>query len=345
MPAFVNFPAWIRPEIIPGFPLLRWYGLMYVVAFAVAYLLFKWQVKNRKLGFSEDDIGGFFGSAILGLIVGARVFYVLFYDRSGVFLRMPWLAVLPVDENWHFTGFSGLSFHGGFIGVLAGSIIYAVRHKLDYLQWADMIAVSVPLGYTFGRLGNFINGELYGKVTTSPFGMVFPNAEPFRAGEPWVRTALEAIGMTASSSMVNLPRHPSQLYEALFEGVLLWLVLWFLVRPRMPWKGFASGMYIAGYGFVRFFVEYFREPDAQLGYVLPLADPDANIHLFSSPWNFSQGQVLCLLMIAGGLLFVFATKNRKYTPEERMGTGLPASTDKSAPDGSGADAGKSDKRR
>ncbi|MCX7023595.1 MAG: prolipoprotein diacylglyceryl transferase [Spirochaetes bacterium] len=307
MPAFLNYPSWLRPEIVPGLP-MRWYGLMYVVAFAVAYFLFRYQAKTRKLGFPDDDVSGFFGAAILGLLVGARIFYVIFYDPSGTFLRMPWLAVLPFDENWKFIGYSGLSFHGGFLGVLAGTIIYAKRRKLDYLQWADMTAVSVPLGYTFGRLGNFWNGELWGKVTASPFGMVFPRADAFRATEPWVRRIMEEIGMVAQSATVNLPRHPSQLYEALFEGLILWLLLWFVVRPRMPWKGFASGAWIAGYGFVRFFIEYFREPDAQLGYVLPLADPDASIHLLTSPWNFSMGQILCLLMIAGGVAFAALTK-------------------------------------
>ncbi len=199
----------------------------------------------------------------------------------------------------------GMSFHGGFLGLVVGTLIYARRKKLDYLEWADMIAVSVPLGYTFGRLGNFINGELWGKVSAAPWAMVFPNAQRFSTAEAWVRDIGQKAGIILDQAVVNLPRHPSQLYEAFFEGVFLWLVLWFVVRPRSPFKGFAVGAYVAGYGFIRFVIEYFREPDAELGYIIKLGDPDASIHLFTTPFNFSMGQILCFLMIAGGLAFIW----------------------------------------
>jgi len=312
MLAAVQFPSWIRPEILPFLPQfpLRWYGLMYLVGFGITYLLFKFQVKQRKLGYSADDISGFFLAGIIGLIIGARLFGTLLYDPSGIYWRKPWLIFWPFGEGGSFTGFMGMSFHGGFIGLVVGMLVYAKRLKLDFLQWADMIAVAAPLGYTFGRLGNFINAELWGKVSTAPWAMVFPGARRFPSSLGWVREVAQKTGIALDGALVNLPRHPSQLYEALFEGVVLWLVLWFLVRPRIPFKGFAVGSYITGYGFVRFIIEYFREPDADLGYIIKLGDPDASIHLYSTPLNFSMGQLLCFLMIIGGLGFIAIRKRQ-----------------------------------
>ena len=306
MLAAVQFPSWIRPEILPFLPQfpLRWYGLMYLVAFGVTYLLFKRQVRTRRLGYSDDDISGFFLAGIVGLIIGARLFGTLLYDTSGLYWSKPWLIFWPFGEGGKFTGFMGMSFHGGMIGLIVGILIYSKRLRLDFLEWADMVAVSVPLGYTFGRLGNFINGELWGKVSSAPWAMIFPRAKRFPTSLPWVREVAEKAGLALDGAMINLPRHPSQLYEALFEGVLLWLVLWFVVRPRKPFKGFAVGAYLVGYGLVRFVIEYFREPDADLGYIIKLGDPDASIHLFTTPLNFSMGQLLCSMMIVGGLAFI-----------------------------------------
>ena len=302
-----QFPTWISPEIIPGLP-FRWYGLMYLVAFGITYLLFQRQVRREKLGWTEDDVSGFFLAAILGLILGARLFGTFLYEPTGLYWRKPWLVIWPFDETGRFVGFQGMSFHGGLVGVVALTLVYARRHKLDYMEWADRIAVSVPLGYTFGRLGNFINGELWGKVTAGPLGMVFPHAERFSSSEPWVRSVADRAGMVLGTARVNLPRHPSQLYEAFFEGIVLWLVLWFLVRPRRPFKGFAVGAYLIGYGVIRFFIEYLREPDSGLGYIIKLGDPNAPIHTFTTPWNFSMGQILCFLMIAAGAAFLVYRK-------------------------------------
>lgn len=306
MLAAVQYPSWLKPEIFPFLPQfpLRWYGLMYLVAFGITYLLFMYQVRERKLGYSDDDISGFFLSGIVGLIIGARLFGTLLYDPSGVYWSKPWLIFWPFGDGGKFTGFMGMSFHGGLIGATTGFVVYAWRRRLDFLEWADMIAVSVPLGYTFGRLGNFINGELWGKVSTAPWAMIFPNATRFPSSEAWVADVARKTGLLLDGPMINLPRHPSQLYEALFEGIVLWLVMWLIVRPHRPFKGFAVGAYITGYGLIRFVLEYFREPDADLGYILTLGNPDASIHLYSTPLNFSMGQVLCFLMIAGGLGFI-----------------------------------------
>jgi phosphatidylglycerol---prolipoprotein diacylglyceryl transferase len=173
-----------------------------------------------------------------------------------------------------------------------------------------MLVTGIPLGYTFGRLGNFINGELYGRVTTVPWGMVFPSAEGFPAKEQWVRDLAARVGMALpSSGLVNLPRHPSQLYEGLLEGVVLWLILWFIVRRRRPFRGFTIGMYVIGYGLFRFVVEYTREPDAPIGYPLTLV-PVANPGQFTL-FNFTTGQILCLLMIVGGILALLAFRARE----------------------------------
>jgi len=306
MLAAVQFPSWIKPEIfpfLPGFP-LRWYGLMYLVAFAITYALFRYQVRSRKLGYSDDDISGFFLAGIIGLILGARIFGTLLYDTSGLYWRKPWLIFWPFGEGGQFIGFMGMSFHGGFVGLVVGVALYAKKARLDFLEWGDMIAVSVPLGYTFGRLGNFINAELWGKVSAAPWAMVFPGAKRFPTSLPWVREIAEEAGLSLEGAMINLPRHPSQLYEALFEGIVLWLVLWFVVRNRRPFKGFAMGAYVFGYGFFRFFIEYFREPDADLGYIIALGDANASIHLYTTPLNFSMGQLLCFLMMLGGLGFI-----------------------------------------
>ncbi len=307
-PLYTLFPSWISPEIIPGLP-FRWYGLMYLVAFGITYLLFQRQVRREKLGWSEDEVSNFFLAAILGLILGARLFGTFLYEPTGLYWRKPWLVIWPFDEAGRFTGFQGMSFHGGLVGVVVGTVIYARRKALDYWEWADRMAVSVPLGYTFGRLGNFINGELWGKVTSGRLGMVFPHAERFPTSESWVREVAEKAGMALDSARINLPRHPSQLYEAFFEGIVLWVVMWFLVRPRRPYKGFAVGAYLIGYGAIRFVIEYFREPDSGLGYILKFGDPNAPIHTFTTLWNFSMGQILCFLMIAAGVGFLAWRKN------------------------------------
>ena len=166
-----------------------------------------------------------------------------------------------------------MSYHGGVIGVVIALLVFTRSQKRGFFETFDLFIPSIPLGYTFGRLGNFINGELYGRVTDASIGMYFPLAP------------------------TNELRHPSQLYEAFFEGIVLFVVLW-LLRKKSVFTGFLSAIYLFGYGFVRFFIEYFREPDAQLGFVL---------------LNFSMGQVLCFLMMIAGICIFFATRSSTRT--------------------------------
>ena len=324
----VNFPSWLKPEIIPNLP-FRWYGLMYLVAFGITWLLYRKQVRERNFPMNDDDLSGLFFWSILALVAGARIFATLVYDTNPMYRRSPWLIFWPFQDG-QFTGLLGMSYHGGVIGALLAIAIFSARHHYDFREIGDMLSASIPLGYTFGRLGNFINAELYGRITASPFGMIFPGAQlPVR--EPWVREAAEKLGYNTAANYVNLPRHPSQLYEAFFEGIILWLIIW-SVRNKKPFKGFLMGIYLIGYGFFRFFIEYFREPDAGLGYRITLVKTEIPPAIFSSLFNFTTGQVFCFVMIVLGLawliiasrlpdrkpVFVFPAKKENADEEKRL---------------------------
>ena len=324
MTGFINFPSWLSPEIIPGLP-VRWYGLMYIVGFGLTYLLFQYQVRERKLDLPKDQVSNFFFWTIVGLVLGARIGYALIYDVSGTFRTSPWLVFWPFDEKGSFSGLSGMSFHGGVVGALIGAAIFAKKTKIDLLVWTDMAMAALPLGYTFGRLGNFINGELYGRVTDAPWGVIFPAAERLSTAEPWVQKLMATLEVgNPAQATVNLPRHPSQLYEAFGEGLLLWLIFWFLLKRTPRFKGFFLGLFLVGYGAVRFVVEYFRNPDKGMDFPIAL-DPSAFMdstgkaitsHLVVSPWNFSMGQILCVLMIVGGTLFmIYRWQAEKKVPQ------------------------------
>lgn len=309
MLAYINFPQWLKPEIISGFP-VRWYGLMYLIAFGIAYFLMMKQIRERELGFSEDDVLNCFFWGIIGLLIGARILATTVYDPSHYYLTRPWLIFWPF-RGGHFTGLQGMSYHGGVLGAVAASIIYCRRKKISWFLFSDIVTAGIPLGYTFGRLGNFINGELWGRVSTKPWGIVFPHAQKFPVSADWVREVALKINMTLpQSGLVNLPRHPSQLYEALFEGVLLWLLLWFVVKKHKKFNGAVFSSYLIGYGAVRFVIEYFREPDRDLGFVLQFGSTGDTTALFSSFLNFSTGQILCAIMIAGGTILYFIRRKQ-----------------------------------
>lgn len=234
---------------------VRWYGLMYLVGFILFVLLGKLRARQNLLtGWHPRDVDDMLWYGIFGVILGGRLGYVLFY-KPLYYLEHP----LEVFQVW--TG--GMSFHGGFIGVLIALWLFARNRRKRWLAVTDFVAPLIPLGLGAGRIGNFINGELWGRVTDVPWGMVFPQAGP-------------------------QPRHPSQIYEFLLEGVLLFLVLWSYTRRRRP-LGAASGLFLVGYGACRFIAEFAREPDSFLG-------------LLALGW--SMGQWLSFPMIVVGLLMM-----------------------------------------
>jgi phosphatidylglycerol:prolipoprotein diacylglycerol transferase len=183
-----------------------------------------------------------------------------------------------------------------------------------------MLVTGSALGYTFGRLGNFINGELFGRVTALPWGMVFPLAEEFPVREPWVRELAARVGLDLTGlAQVNLPRHPSQLYEAFFEGIVLWAILWFGLRKRRAFRGQLMAVYIMGYGALRFLIEYVRQPDVELGFPIQLVRL-ANPQYQFSPFNLTTGQLLNLLMVLVGVLcwLLFQRRERQERAREEQ---------------------------
>ncbi|HTS83682.1 MAG TPA: prolipoprotein diacylglyceryl transferase [Usitatibacter sp.] len=222
------------PVIVSLGPLaIRWYGLMYVLAFVAFIALGKWRVRHGLgNGLTEQDVDDMLLYGVVGVILGGRLGYVLFYKPEFYFAN-------PLEALKIWTG--GMSFHGGFLGVLAGIALYCRRHKLRWITTMDFVAPLVPIGLAAGRLGNFINGELPGRPTDLPWGMWFPQVDHER-----------------------IARHPSQLYQFAGEGMLLFAILWWYSRKPRP-AGAVSGAFLLGYGTLRFLVEFTRQPDDFLG--------------------------------------------------------------------------------
>jgi len=247
---------------------IYWYSTMYLVAFGIVYLLCRSKINNKeytKLTLPEfEDLLSW---CFIALIIGARLGYVLFYNFE-YYIDNPLEILLPFSIKngvWKFTGIAGMSYHGGVIGVLIAIWMYARKKGLHLYTVADFLTPAIPLGYFFGRIGNFINGELYGRVTEASIGMYFPNAGDYQL------------------------RHPSQLYEAFFEGIVLYFLIKSL-KTRFTFLGFNSGLYVFGYAFFRFFIEYVREPDKHLQFIL---------------LNLTMGQLLCIAMMIGGIIIWF----------------------------------------
>ena len=282
---------------------------MYIVAFALAYTILTVIRKEGGLDtndghhVTDDELFGFFAAGVLGLLLGARIGSCLIYDPAHMYLKKPWLIFWPF-QNGQFTGLAGMSYHGGVVGGLLGMLIWCLVKKMSVWKWIDGMCVSIPLGYTFGRIGNFMNGELFGRITTMKWGMVFPQAQRFNASLQWVQEFAAKCGMVIADNarFVNLPRHPSQLYVAFFEGIVTFVIL-FCIRKKKPFDGFLSGMYTICYGFFRFFIEYFRQPDLDMGYKIA-KDASAPMYINSSYANLSTGQILCIIMIIGGLAII-----------------------------------------
>ena len=249
----------INPDLITIGPLhIRWYGLMYVAGFVTGYFLIQRQERSREIGLVGPVTQELVFTLAIGLIVGARLGYLLFYQ----YMDLTYYLTHPIEivALWH----GGMSFHGGLMGCIVAGWWFCKRKKLPFWAVGDSVIVAAPVGLFFGRIGNFINGELFGRVTNVPWAMVFPGAGP-------------------------LPRHPSQLYEAIGEGIVLFAILWRLRKKRYP-DGMMVAWFLGLYGLIRFFLEFFREPDPQLGFIIG---------------PFTMGQVLCAAMMAGAVLLAF----------------------------------------
>lgn len=260
----LTYPS-IDPVAVHLGPLaVHWYGLMYLVGFVGSWSVLALRICKSPFPrcLTIEQLSDVIFYAAVGIILGGRIGYMLFYDWSN-------LVEHPVSlfEIWK----GGMSFHGGLLGVIFAMWLYARKVKKHFIDITDFIAPAVPIGLAAGRIGNFINGELWGRVTDVPWAMVFPNA-----GE--------------------LPRHPSQIYEFLLEGVLLFLILWIFSRKERP-RWAVSGLFLFCYGVIRFVIEFFREPDIQIGYV-------------AFGW-MTKGQILCIpMMIIGLIMFMYAYKRK-----------------------------------
>ncbi|EKO3610489.1 prolipoprotein diacylglyceryl transferase [Vibrio metschnikovii] len=260
---YLTFPN-IDPVLFSIGPLsVRWYGMMYLFGFLFAMWLANRRADKPGSGWTREQVSDLLFAGFLGVVIGGRVGYVLFYNFE-LFLADP----LYLFKVW--TG--GMSFHGGLLGVITAMFWYARRQQRTFFGVADFVAPLVPFGLGMGRLGNFMNSELWGRVTDVPWAFVFPNGGP-------------------------LPRHPSQLYELVLEGIVLFFILnWFIKKPRP--LGAVSGLFLIGYGTFRFLVEFVREPDVQLG-------------LFGDV--ISMGQILSTPMIIFGIiLMVWAYQRQMY---------------------------------
>jgi phosphatidylglycerol:prolipoprotein diacylglycerol transferase len=242
---------------------VRWYGVMYVIGFVIAGYLLKVLVRNKFFKITEEKIDGLITTMIICMFIGARSFYVFIYNWD--YYSQNLMDLLAVWKG-------GLSFHGALVGLICGGYIFARQNKMTWFEVMDSVALVGTPGLFFGRIGNFINGELFGRITDSSIGIIFPQGGPF-------------------------PRHASQLYEAFLEGILLCGILW-MVKRKVKIYGIISGLFVAIYGVFRFMVEFFREPDSQLGYYFG---------------QITMGQILCFLMIIAGIGIILYSKKRNVT--------------------------------
>ncbi|MEA3322976.1 MAG: prolipoprotein diacylglyceryl transferase [Patescibacteria group bacterium] len=262
--SYQHIPKLIDPVAFSiGSLSVHWYSLMWLAAFAATYFLLVWRIKKGEGSYDKNFIQDVTANALIGALIGGRLGYVIFYDLP-YYLAHPLQIISPYDlvaGEW--VGIYGMSYHGGVIGVVIALIWTARKKKKNILDLFDFIAPAASLGYMFGRIGNFFNAELVGRITQSPVGMYF-NDDIFL-------------------------RHPSQLYEAFFEGLILFVILWSLRNRGLP-RGVMSALYLIGYSLARFGVEFFRAPDAHLGFI------------FS---GITMGQILSFVMFGAGIVLLF----------------------------------------
>jgi len=268
-----TLPSKISPVVFSlGSFELRWYGLMYLVAFVVAFslVIYRLKTESERFKYKRVLIEDAFLWSILGLLIGGRLGYVLFYGFE-YYSKHLLEIILPfsLDGGFHFTGIAGMSFHGAVIGIFIAAWIFLKKKKVDFWDIADLVIPALPAGYFFGRIGNFLNGELWGRQTESWIGMYWPG------------------------DGLELLRYPSQLLEAGLEGLVLFLVLWSLRKRRNFGKGSMLGFYLIGYAMARIIAEFFREPDEQLVFLVGF---------------LTMGQLLSLAMMGIGIWVVWRRK-------------------------------------
>lgn len=250
-----------------AFWIVHWYGIMYALALGSAFLVGKWIIKKDQINISNDSLGNYFFWIEIGIILGARLGYVLFYDpNTWYYISQPWEIFNPFQDG-SFVGIRGMSYHGAVIGFLLASYLYSRKHKASFWLYMDLVAVSVPIGYVFGRIGNFLNQELIGNETTVSWGVYY--------GDILV--------------------HPSQLYEAFLEGVVVFAIM-MLLRRYKSFDGMLAVAYAALYGMARFIAEFYRAPDIQIGYI------------WGTSW-LTMGQALSFSMIIMGALGFIYLRN------------------------------------
>jgi len=267
---YQHLPLYLNPTLKIGLFSVSYYSLMYILAFAVVYFLLIHRIRKKETEiFSKSSLVDFLLYCFIGLLIGARLGEVIFYNFS-YYWQNPLAVISPFDPATHeFIGIYGMSYHGGLIGIIIVSYFFIRKYKIDFWQLSDFIIPAIPAGYFFGRIGNFINNELYGRVTAKPWGMYFKDY-PFEL------------------------RHPSQLYEAFFEGIVLFLFLWAL-RNKKQFQGNFLALYLIGYGFFRFICEFFREPDVTSGFLFRY---------------ITLGQWFSIIMvIAGAIIIALRRKN------------------------------------
>ncbi|QKF64506.1 prolipoprotein diacylglyceryl transferase [Campylobacter corcagiensis] len=238
---------------------VHWYGIMYILALLVALFMAKWFVKRDNLFYSDSFLDSYFIWVEIGVILGARLGYLMIYTNDQIYyLTHPWQIFNPF-YNGEFVGISGMSYHGAVVGFVISTIWFCKKHRANFWSLLDLVALSVPLGYVFGRVGNFLNQELFGEPTSVPWGILVD----------------------------GVLRHPSQLYEAFLEGIVIFIILFFY-RKHKKFEGELIALYAILYAIMRFISEIFRQPDVHMGVYTPL--------------NLSMGQILSLLMLLSGVV-------------------------------------------
>jgi phosphatidylglycerol:prolipoprotein diacylglycerol transferase len=262
---------------------VHWYGIMYLLAFLFFWSVGSWLARQRAwAGWNSQEVGDFLFYGMLGVVIGGRLGYVFFYGLDS-FLQDP-LFLFKLTQG-------GMSFHGGLIGVIVAMVWFARRTQRSFWQVTDFVAPLVPVGLGLGRVGNFIGGELWGRPSDQPWAMIFANAI-----EPGGWQSAELRAAWAEGALDAYARHPSQLYQALMEGLLLAVILLVYSRKKRP-DAAVAGLFLCGYGVFRFVAEFFREPDAHIGYL-------------AGDW-LTMGMLLSLPMVLAGLLIMLWAYRRK----------------------------------